>query len=425
MSFRLSKPTLIEGPREWGIFLLLSFAVFAVSLGFRYYGFKELTSSKKVFTNAEVLMQYTKSRNGREYEVLKIKTDGGLTLYTTSKEPIKDLSGRRLSVLLFPGRLSFSDYLSTPFIPSVITGVHHERSKRMELFEKIKEGHTHPWMRELYGALFLALPVSKDLREKVNLLGVSHLLALSGFHMGLLWFMIYGGLGLLYKLVQQRFFPWRHRLLDVGAVTILLLGAYLVFTGVPPSLLRAFAMVVVGWSALLFGVELLSFSFLAFCVVLLLALFPELLFSVGFWFSVSGVFFIYQALHLGEGWNRWVVLVLINVWVYLAMLPVVHSIFGTFSLYQLLSVPLTLLFSLFYPLSMALHAVGLGDLADGWIVELLKLPTDGRSVEVITPVWALALFGALSVAALFSRIALYLQAGFVLLFFLFLVKQVA
>ena len=425
MSFRLSKPALIEGSREWSIFLLLSFAVFSVSLGFRYYWYKDFTAYKKVFADAEVLMQYTKSKKGRKYEVLKIKTDDGLTFYTTSKEPIKNLSGRRVSVLLFPNRLSFADYLSTPFIPSVITRVKHERSKRMELFGKIKEVHPHPWMQELFGALFLALPISKELRESVTLLGVSHLLALSGFHMGLLWLILYGGLGMLYKPFQQRFFPWRHRLLDIGAVTILLLGAYLVFTGVPPSLLRAFAMVVVGWLALLFGIELLSFAFLAFCVVLLLALFPELLFSIGFWFSVSGVFFIYQFLHLSEGWNRWIVLLLMNIWVYAAMLPVVHSIFGIFSLYQLLSVPLTLLFSLFYPLSMALHAVGLGTLADGWIVELLRLPLDGESIEFITPLWMLALFASLSVFALFKRFALYLQAGFVLIFFLFLVKQVA
>ncbi|BBG65013.1 competence protein [Hydrogenimonas sp.] len=425
MSFHLSKPTLIEGRREWALFLLFSAAVFALSLGVRYYLFKDFTSRDKVFAAAEVLLQYTKSKNGRSYEVLKLKTDDGVTFYTTSKEPIKNLSGRRVTLLIFPKRVSFKEYLSTPYIPSVLTGVEHERSVRMELFGKIRKEHSHPWLQELFGALFLAIPISKELRERVNLLGINHLLALSGFHMGLLWLILYGGLGMLYKPLQQRFFPWRHRLLDVGAVTLLLLGAYLIFTGMPPSLMRAYAMVVVGWIALLFGFELLSFSFLAFCVVLLLALFPPLLFSVGFWFSVSGLFFIYQFLNLSEGWSRWVLVPLLNIWVYLAMLPVVHSIFGTFSLYQLLSIPLTLLFSLFYPLAIALHTVGLGSLADGWIVELLQLPENSSSVEVFTPLWILALFVSLSILALFRRVALYLQAGFILLFFLFLVKQIA
>ncbi len=424
LSFRLSEPPLIEGRREWSIFLLGAFFVFALSLGWRYYEYSRFVSESKRFVDADVLIQYTKSKNGREYEVLKLRTIDGLTFYTTSKEPIKDLSGRNISILYFPKRVTFADYLSIPFLPSAIVRVNHERSARMELFEKIKEIHPHPWIQELYGALFLALPISKELRERVTLLGASHLLALSGFHMGLLWFIIYGLLSLFYRPLQRRFFPWRHRLLDVGAVTILLLGAYLLFTDAPPSLLRAFAMVLTGWLALLLGVKLLSFSFLALCVVMLVAFLPGLLLSVGFWFSVAGVFFIYQFLELAKEWPGWVVFLFLNLWVYLAMLPVVHSIFGTFSIYQLLSIPLTILFSLFYPLSILLHIAGLGDLLDPFMLELLRLPEDAKGIERFTPLWGLILYLALCFAAVRYRVALYLQSGFMLLFFLFLVEQV-
>ncbi len=425
MSFRLSDPPLIEGRREWGIFLLGAFIVFLLSLGWRYYEFKEFVSESKRFADADVLIQYTKSKNGREYEVLKLRTKDGLTFYTTSKEPIKNLAGRNLSILFFPKKVTFADYLSVPFLPSVIIRVNHERSARMEVFEKIKSLHSHPWMQELYGALFLALPISKELREPVSMLGVNHLLALSGFHMGFLWIIVYGTLSLLYKPLQQRFFPWRHRLLDAGALTILLLGAYLLFTGAPPSLLRAFVMVVIGWLALIMGVELLSYSFLVFCVVLLTALFPGLLLSVGFWFSVAGVFFIYQFLNLSKGWPKWAVFLLLNFWVYLAMLPIVHSIFGLFSLYQLLSVPLTIIFSLFYPLSMLFHIAGFADLLDPLLIDLLQIPSSGHTVEYLLPLWGLALFLAISIAAVRFRVALYLQSGFMLLFFLLLVEQVA
>ena len=425
MSFRLSEPPLIEGRREWTLFLAGALFVFLLSLAWRYYEYTGFISEKKVFTDADVLIQYTKSKKGREYEVLKLHTKEGLTFYTTSKEPIKNLTGRNISLLMFPKRVTFVDYLAVPFIPSAIVRVNHERSARMEVFEKIKEAHSHPWIRELYGALFLALPISKELRERVTLLGVSHLLALSGFHMGLLWLIVYGTLSLFYKPLQQRYFPWRHRLMDVGAVTIFLLGNYLLFTGVPPSLLRAFVMVATGWMALLLGVELLSFSFLAFCVVLLVALLPSLLFSIGFWFSVAGVFFIYQFLQFARTWPKWIVFLLLNLWVYVAMLPVVHAVFGIFSLYQLLSVPLTLLFSLFYPLSILLHATGFAGSLDPVVLKLLHLPSDAKSIELFTPLWALALFLFLGVAAVRWRIALYLQAGFALFFFLLLVKQVA
>ncbi len=425
MSFRLSEPTLIEGSYEWRVFLLGASILFLLSLGWRYFEYRQFKSFKKIFVEADVLLQYTKEKNSRKYEVLKLQSEDGLAFFTTSREPIKDLTGRRVRLLLFPKRVSFYDYLKTPYIPSAIVRVEHERSYRMALFEKIKAQHSHPFMEQLYGALFLALPISKELRERVALLGVSHLLALSGFHLGLLWFLIYGALSLLYVPLQRRFFPWRHRVLDLGVVTLLLLGAYLLFTGMPPSLLRAYAMLLVGWLALLFGLELLSFSFLAFCVVLLIALFPELLFSIGFWFSVSGVFFIYQFLQLSEGWPGWSRFLLINIWLYLMMLPVVHSIFGIFSLYQLLSIPLTILFSVFYPISMLLHILGYGYFADDQLLSLLHMPPASSKAEVFAPLWLLALFVGLGISAVKSRIALYLQAALGLSFFLFLVKEVA
>ncbi len=394
-------------------------------LGWHYLSYKRFVSSEKLFVDAEVLVQYTKEKKGRTYEVLKLLSDDGRTFYTTSRKPIENLTGRTLSMLLFPKKTTFSDYLSIPYIPSVIIGVRDERSARMEMFERIKAQHDDPSMQELYGALFLALPISRELRERVTLLGINHLLALSGFHMGFLWLIVYTAISLLYKPLQRRFFPWRHRLLDVGALTIGILGFYLLFTGIPPSLLRAYAMVVVGWAALLFGVELLSFSFLAVCVVMLLALFPAMLLSIGFWLSVSGVFFIYLFLKWTEGWPKWSLFLLLNLWVYFAMLPVVHLLFETFSLYQLLSIPLTLAFTLFYPLSIFLHLIGYGALADGWLVALLQWPAPDHSVAFLTPLWLFGIYLTLSLLSVVSRVALYLQIGFLLLFFLSLVQQVA
>ncbi len=419
------KPPLIEGVREWSLFGLLTSGLFLLMLGWHYLAYKRFVSCEKIFLDAEVLLQYTKERDGRSYEVLKLLSHDGHTFYSTSKEPIKNLTGRTLSMLLFPKRVTFWEYLSTPYIPSVILGVRHERSARMALFETIKEQHDEPWMQELYGALFLALPISRELRERVTLLGINHLLALSGFHMGFLWLIVYGALSWLYRPLQRRFFPWRHRLLDVGAFTIGVLGLYLLFTGIPPSLLRAYAMVVVGWAALLFGVEILSFSFLAFCVAILLALFPAMLLSVAFWLSVAGLFFIYLFLAWTEGWPKWGIYLSLNLWIYLAMLPVVHLLFPQFGPYQLLSIPLTLVFGLFYPLSMLLHLVGYGGVADGWIMALLQWPPPERQTLFLMPLWLFGIYLALSLLALFNRIARYLQVGFLLLFFLFLVQQVA
>jgi competence protein ComEC len=193
----------------------------------------------------------------------------------------------------------------------------------------------------------------------------------------------------------------------------------------PPSLLRAYAMVLVGWLALLFGVELLSFSFLAVCGVALLALFPGLGLSIGFWLSVAGVFFIYLFLQYTRSWPAWAIFLGLNLWVYLAMLPVVHAIFPLFSPWQILSPLLTLLFTVFYPLSMVLHLLGWGGAMDGWLHALLTLPSARSVVTFKTPLWLLVLFLALSLLAVRHRVALYLQAAVAGLFFVYLVQLVA
>jgi competence protein ComEC len=280
-------------------------------------------------------------------------------------------------------------------------------------------------MRELYGALFLALPISKILRERVTLLGVNHLLALSGFHMGLLWAVLYGGLSLLYRPLQERFFPWRLRLLDVGIVVLLLLGGYLWLTGMPPSLIRAYVMLVVGWAALIFGLELLSFAFLGVCVVVLVALFPELAFSMGFWLSVAGVFYIYLFLLYTKKWPAWAVFSGLNLWVFVAMQPVVHLFFPTFSLWQLLSPLLTLVFTVFYPLAMALHLAGLGGWPDRWLSALLQLPSADSAVAVNTPLWLFGLYLLVSVGAVRFRPLRYAPLVVAGLFFCYLVEVAA
>jgi len=420
-----SKPPLIEGRREWRLFFLGVLALFLLSLGWRYGEYRRFVGHKRLFVEADVLLHYTKTKGTRRYDVLKLQ-NGRLTFYTTTRRPLSnDLRGRRVRLVLFPSRLGFWDYLATPYLPSKVLRILPKRSVRMALYEKIARQHRHPWMREFYGALFLALPLSKALRERVTLLGVNHLLALSGFHMGVLWALIYGTLGLVYRPLQSRFFPWRSRLADVGSVTLVWLGVYVWLTGVPPSLLRAYTMVAIGWLALLWGVEIFSFSFLLLCVLLLTALFPGLLLSVGFWLSVTGVFLIYLFLQWSKGWPGWAVFVGLNLWIYVTMVPVVHTLFPTFTLYQTLSPLLSLLFIPFYPLSALLHIVGAGGWADGWLSALLRLPEGGRVTMTGVPVSFLGGYALLALAAIRYRLAFYALGLVALCVLLWLVEQVA
>jgi competence protein ComEC len=421
LSFHLSKPLLIEGRKEW-IYLIVSAVVILIfSLSYRYYEYTKFTSQKKIYLNADVLLHYSKHKGSKHYDVLKLQTQDGMVFYTTAKNRDDNLRGRMVRLVLFPSRLKFKDFLTTPYIPSYILRVLESKTLRMKLFEEIKKEHTDPWIDEFYGALFLALPISKSFRKVVTRLGINHLLALSGFHMGFLWLIIYFSLSVIYKPFQQRFFPYRHRLLDIGLITILILGSYLLFVGMPPSLLRAYVMVVVGWLALLAGIELLSFTFLAVCVIWLIALFPGLLFSIGFWLSVSGVFYIYLFLHYTKSWSKWAIFIVLNFWTYLMMLPIVHTFFGLFSLYQLSSIVLTLIFSIFYPLAIIMHILGIGGLFDGLILNLFSLPNPQSEVYVLTPLWFLAGFIVLSLFAVRWRKVLYIQIIVALGWFVFLI----
>jgi len=73
-------------------------------------------------------------------------------------------------------------------------------------------------------------------------------------------------------------------------------------------------------------------GFLATVVGALLLLFPSLFVSLGFWLSVSGVFYIFLLLQYSKGYHKWfITLLVIPVGIFLLMLPVVHTVFGTTS----------------------------------------------------------------------------------------------
>jgi competence protein ComEC len=264
-------------------------------------------------------------------------------------------------------------------------------------------------MAAFYRGIFLADPLPPALREKIATLGVSHLVALSGFHLGILWGMIFLLLRPLYRLAQSRWFPWRYDLIDLGSLSLLLLGGYLWLTGMPPSLLRSYVMLVLGWGAVLLGIELVSFRFLLVAGAILLALKPALLFSLGFWLSMTGVFFIFLLLRYFGHLREWIVAgVILPLGVFCLMLPVGHSLFGILSPWQFLSPLLSLLFVPFYPLAMVLHLLGMGGILDGALAWLFSLPSPGGVTEKLLPGWVLWGYGITALLAIRSRWFLFL-----------------
>ena len=403
----MRKPKLFESRSELLLFGLVMLLLILGRLGWEYHRYKRFVAKPFYYTYATVLNIYKRQKGNRSYTVLKLQSGEGLRFYTTTHSK-KVLDHTYLRLQIFPDkRIGFWDYLGTFYVKSRIKECKRlPKTAQESLGRRIAVQHSDSRMGALYNAIFLALPLPHTLRESIAALGVSHLVALSGFHLSILWGVLYGLLLLPYKALQQRYFPYRYALIDVGAVVMMLLGVYVLFVGTPPSLLRSYAMVLVGWLALLLGLELVSFTFLAAVFAILTLLFPSLLVSLSFWFSVAGVFYIFLLLHYTKALHPWLIMLLvIPVGIFILMLPIVHGIFGVTTPYQLLSPILSLLFIPFYPLTFLLHLVEMGDLFDPLLQWLFTLPKE--SSKMLLPWWMVAGYIALSLGAIRYRVFFY------------------
>lgn len=406
---------LFRNRREGAFFLAGVLLLFALNLFSHYREYQALTASKFFDASALVIDQYQKTNQRGTYTVLKLTGDQG-TFYTTSREDLKNLEGRKVTLALITNKITFVDYLRGFYAPSFRLSLAppEPESLRRNLLETVTGQHENPLAANLYAALFLAEPLEKPVRNTVSVLGWSHLVALSGFHLGLISLVLYGLLTPAYRFFQARLFPWRNRKADLAVAVLAVLAFYLWLTGMVPSLLRAFAMTLLGAFLLFRNIRLLSFQTLAVAVLLVLALFPKLLLSIGFWFSVSGVFFIYLFLHHCREWPKIPLALGLNLFVFAAMLPVVHAVFPVAHPVQWLSPAATLIFTLFYPAAFLLHLLGLGALGDGGLEALFKVEWNAK--EVWAPpeflgFYLLVALGAIRWKALFWGTAL-LAFGF-------------
>ena len=408
MSQAIEKVSLLEGRREWGLFGGIVLLLFSLHLAWEYRSYRDFVTKPFFYTWGDVVKSIPKSSIRGKYRILKVRSDEGLVFYTRSYRKAS-LQGKRVRLQLFPsGRIGFLDYLEGPYIPSRVKAV-RERSDTLKqrLSAAITRQHSDPEAASFYRAIFLAEALPPALRQKVAELGISHLVALSGFHLGILWGGIFLILQPLYRFIQRRLFPWRYDLIDLGTLSLLLLAGYLWLTGMPPSLLRSYVMLLLGWGAVLLGIELVSFRFLAVAGAALAVFDPSLMLSLGFWLSMTGVFFIFLLLrHFGD-LPRWIVAALVvPVGIFWLMQPVTHALFPQLSLWQFVSPLLSLLFVPFYPLAIGLHLLGAGGVLDGMLEWLWSLPGEG-SVERGLPVWVLGMYAFGAFAAIRYRYALY------------------
>ncbi len=408
---------------EFGVFAVFILIIFGINLYSKYLTFKELKETRYYKSEVKVINQYQKkSKRGKTYHVLKLKSDKGYKFITTSWEDLKDLRYKKLLVGIIAKDVTFYQFLKGFYAPTYdIRLLKYQDSFKQKALKFIQNQHQSSKMKELFSALFLATAISKSLRESISALGISHLVAISGFHLGVLFGVFYFLFSKIYQFFQNRYFPYRNKKFDLTLVIIVILFLYLYLLDFVPSVTRAFVMLVLGFFLYHRHIKIFSFEVLFVAVLTILAIFPEFLFSIGFWFSVSGVFYIYLFLHYFNHLKNWQIVILLNFWVYLAMVPIVHYIFSTFSLHQLYSPFISIAFSIFYPLEIALHLVGLGGLLDGVLESFLSM--DIKTYTIYTPFWFLIFYLVISLVAIYKKGFLYLLITANIIFYIYMIVK--
>ncbi|GAA7341735.1 ComEC/Rec2 family competence protein [Helicobacter pylori] len=382
---------LLTTPKEYLLCGVILSLLLAFNLYLEYLNYQKLDFSKPTSLNAQILLQYPKTKDQKTYFVLKLQSKG-MIFYTTIKEPLKNLQYRHAQ---FFGKIKFCSFLES--LKSCFFQTYSFSLTRKQDFKSywrrfIDSAHSSALVGNLYRALFIGDSLNKDLRDRANALGINHLLAISGFHLGILSASVYFLFSLFYTPLQKRYFPYRNAFYDIGVLVWVFLLEYLLLLDFLPSFFRAFLMGLLGFLACFFGVRLLSFKLLILACCIAIALLPKLLFSVGFLLSVCGVWYIFLFLKHTQAFfktssflARSFQVISLSVLVFLNMLIITHAFFPMFSPYQLFSIPLGLIFIVFFPLSLLLHAVGLGSLLDSILNMPLMIPT----ISVSSPLWLL------------------------------------
>ncbi|MDY0321110.1 MAG: ComEC/Rec2 family competence protein [Arcobacteraceae bacterium] len=382
------------------LYIIIIFGIiFSINIFMSYQNYLEF--KKEIFyeTTADVVNIYKKENNC----LLRLKTKDFTVFTSTNNTIIKQNDIVRIS--LITSNISFFDYLKGFLTKNFrIEKLNNQKSTiQVVLSEYIVSQHQNSTMSMLYTALFLAIPPSKELINFFNDYGMSHLIAISGYHLGVLSAIFYFILNAAYSKIHQTYLPYRNKRVDISMVVIAILFLYLILIDLVASFLRSFIMFVFGFLLLRSNIKILSFENLLITVLFILAFFQEYLFSVSLWFSVAGVFYIFLFIQYYKDMNKYLLFFFFNFWIFMAVNPITQYFFGAVSLYQLASPFLGLIFTIFYPLSLLLHLIGYGCVFDEYI--LMWFNIDVYSIELFASVYFVIPYILLSVYAIWSSVA--------------------
>lgn len=179
--------------------------------------------------------------------------------------------------------------------------------------------------------------LTKELRETYSKTGASHILALSGLHLGMIYL-------LLFRLTLGRKRFWVSQV-----IIILCIWAFAFLTGLSTSVVRSATMISIYALFSVGGRQRSPVNILCFTAILMLLVNPDALFDIGFQLSFSAVFAILLLMPLfesffpenyfeGRPFQRYIYnMVGLSVAAQIGVAPLIAYHFGRFSVYFLLT----------------------------------------------------------------------------------------
>ncbi|GAB0172091.1 Competence locus E ComE 3 [Helicobacter trogontum] len=351
---------------------------------------------------ATILLHYTKKENSERF---KLKDSQGNIFYATYKGKFKQISGKKAIVYGKIYRCTFMQFLRSCNIYNSSLSLIPSTDKKQILRHFINNQHEEKLAANLYNALFFADNLEKPLRHGVIVFGLAHLIAISGFHLAILSFVFYIVVCPIY-FVLHRYFCYRNAVYDLGFLGLIFVFFYLVLIDFQPSFFRAFIMACFSYIILFSGLQITNFLNLLLCVLFGLSWNVSLLFHIGFLLSVAGVFFIFLFIrHLNaiatkyRGIKKFIfAVVLFNCIIFIQMIPIVHYFFPQFSPYQIISIPISILFVFLFPLVIIAHTFGFGNIFDSVILWVIS--NEFSLSMFYTPLWFLLVYLTLCLFAM-------------------------
>ncbi|MBT6108163.1 MAG: ComEC/Rec2 family competence protein [Campylobacteraceae bacterium] len=372
MNFDTEQNNLLLNKKQWYFFLFSLFIIFIINISIEYFKYKKFKNIEIQNQTAKVLSIYPK----KDYFILKLKTSQFI-FYTSKNDNKQNIMNQdTIDIDIITTEINFLDYLKGFYAKSMnIIKINTTSTLISKLSKDISKQHNNEIISELFNALFLAIPIKQSLRDQCIDFGISHLIALSGFHLGVLSFILYWIFYFPYKYIHQNYFPFRNFKYDLLILTSVFLFGYLIFLDLVPSLLRAFIMYIFAIFLYRNNIKLISFNTLAITLLLIIVFIPKLIFSLSLWLSIFGVFYIFLFLKYFSHLNKIFLFIIFNIWIFLALNPIIHQFFNIGSLHQIYSAVYTIGFSIFYPIELFLHLIGQGGLLDSFIELWLNIKT--------------------------------------------------